>query len=143
MDKNYVRSLIDGRMRLRHPIFGTDGGLKTVQEVFKDEKKITEIRPGQSSVLIFFDPTISGEEICKRIEEALPELTVCPETSHQDPVKDILGISKRQLGLRSLASLLCLTTMFGFFGSKTMHVWAGGAFLALSILHIWDRRKAI
>ena len=140
---NYVRSLIDGRMRLRHPIFATENGLQRVHEALKDEKKISEIRPGQSSLLIIFDPAIKGKKICQKLEEALPELKSTPETKSNDPLKDLIGLTQRQFGLYSLLGALGLTTFFGFLGAKTAHIWTGAAFLALTTQHIWNRRKAM
>lgn len=139
----YVRSLIDGRMRLRHPVFATSKGLEQVYLTFKDEGKIFEIRAGQASILLLFDPSLEATTIWQRLEEALPALKDTPTSKSCDACKDIFGITSRQLGVRCLLGIATLTTLFGLVGSKQAHILAATTFLSLALRHIWVRRKAI
>ena len=70
----YVVHAIEGRARLRHAVFGTEKGVQTVVETLAAHNSVLGVTAGRNSVLLTLAPTARLEEICKALEQVLPEL---------------------------------------------------------------------
>ncbi|MBQ9536426.1 MAG: hypothetical protein IJU79_01400 [Desulfovibrionaceae bacterium] len=138
---SYVVSQIEGRVRLRHPIFQTEEGRATALDILQREKQIREIKPGHSSILVLFDPAFDLKKLWQELEAALPALSA--NKTSEKSLESLLGISARKLELRFLLCVTGFASLLGFVESGKAHVYTSVLFLILLSRHIWMRKQAM
>ena len=140
----YVASLIEGRARLRHPVFATDEGLAKAEDVLSRHKQIRDVERGNRSLLVFFEPTLKFDALCRELEEAIPALAPKKEDATPKRLLEMLfGVSMRKIEVRCLFGTMLFTALMGFVGSGKVHQYAAIGCLGLIMRHLWVRRKAI
>ena len=143
---SYVVHSMEGRARLRHSVLGTAAGMEKALEALSVQKKILEIRPGRSSVLLLLESRASLSGICKALEETLPELrrpAVATGISCAEGALRLWDMSPRKLENRALVAVLGFSAVLGLAGSGKAHALTSAAFALLAARHIWTRRQAL
>ncbi len=147
----YVVHALPGRVRLRHPCLATEDGQTRVREVLTKVKGVREFQPGFQSLLIFFSPECSVESICAALEDSIPDFAEYrAEGEHNEQTAEkqknspvIFGVSPRRAESRLLLACMGASAALGFFGSGTAHVVASALFGAMTLRHVWTRRKSL
>lgn len=141
---NYVVHAIDGRVRLRHPLFKNEAIQAEAKNLLKDCPEVQEVQTGQASLLLFLNSDANLENLCQKLEASWPELKESqPKTSFGFNLPELKKISPRRLEVRILTAASLLCALSGLFDSSKLHVLAGAAFAALTLKHIWTRRALL
>ncbi len=169
MIENYVTSFIEGRVRLRHPIFKNMEVVTQVQELLQNMPGVESLthNPRTGSLLLEYDPELLDQETLLAmlqqgeewlalntdytIEPTQESLTALKEkvcalmpTSCALPYLDSLTKGeKRRLFNRTMALSYGVSMVSLLVNTKRTHVIAGSLFFALSLWHIKRMRKAI
>lgn len=143
----YVVHAMEGRVRLRHPVLGTEIGRARALEVLKGVTRVKEAVPGRASILVYLKKNGHLETavaaLCKALESELPELA---KTGAPEPhfLRTLLGgVPPRKLENRTLFAALGTSAALGIMGSEKAHVFTAAAFGLLVAHHIWVRRRAL
>lgn len=142
----YVVHAIEGRARLRHPVFGNEDALKKAVDTLAGIRSVQEVIMGHNSILLTLSRSAKLASICKALEAALPELAATeakPQANALSPLFAALGVPPHTLEIRSLLVALGLTAASALVGSGKTHVVAGALFGLLCGRHIWQHRKLI
>ncbi len=159
MIENYVTSFVEGRIRLRHPIFKDseitaqiEGMLVNIPGV---EYLKSNIRSG--SFLIKYDEEQLDQEtlfeLLKQGEQLLVQSGIelsspLPQTNKAccnlvAPFSKLTTREKRKIYNRTMAVFLGISALAIGVGNERVHAIAGGLFLGLSLWHIKRMRKSL
>ena len=154
--RSYLAHSMEGRARLRHPLFSDEQQRKKILTLLEREADVLEVRPGRASLLLLLTPDADIAALCSRLEQFMPELAQEAEAekstlrcrkslpkivSRVTPV--FRGVSPRRLEVRAMLGAGGLCLVLGLLGSGRGHIAAGGLFSLLAARHIWTRRKAL
>ena len=141
----YVVSSLEGRVRLRHPLFRQTAIARRAQEIIELKGAQVQVNLVTGSLLIYYGPDCSLQELCSALEKEWPELSdvqtgvekILPHVSHTKDRK------LRTFENRSMLLLLALGLLCAGLGSERAHVATTASFLALCLRHIWARRRVL
>lgn len=136
------------RARFRHETFTVDSAKGKAMEVLKKCDGVVGLKPGASSIVVFFEPGASIETMCSELEKAFPDLAqpATPPGSAAKAMKDarpkglVSPNSRRKLELKALLTAGIATVGLVLIGTHRLHAWAGGLFTLLASHHVWERR---
>ncbi len=154
--ESMIASFVDGRVRLRHNVLKNadimlqiDAFVRTLSGVLSVEGNV---RTG--SLLIHYDPEILDEETLNTLleqaaillgQEDSPAANEAPATSGfclSCAAEKFLELPNRKNFKRTLGVLVPLMVALAL-TNKRYHAMAGGLFVALSLGHMWRKRKAL
>ena len=154
--QSYLVHAMEGRARLRHPLFADEQQRRKALTVLEKESTVLEVRPGRASLLLLLTSDANISALCSRLEQAMPELKAAVITEERasrchKPLSELFsmaapvfsGVRPRKLELRTMLGVGGLCLALGLFGSGRSHVAAGGLFTLLAVRHIWTRRKLL
>lgn len=141
-----ITSFFDGRMRLRHD------GLRDPARV----AMLTQMLPGLPGILSVNANARTGSLLITYDADALDKdamLALLQQGERLLGMKDSAEAPSsctpcscrrwRQGVYKAMLASLGASVAFGFAGRSRPHLWAGGIFLALNAVHMWDKRRAL
>ncbi len=156
MIENYVASFVEGRVRLRHPIFKDEQVFAQVQEFLQTLSGVESLKHNArtGSILLEYDEEVLDQETLLNLLKQGEQLLNFNEIEPKKPVKKhsctipacISNLStreKRKIYNRTMAISLGTTAVAIGLGSKRIHVLAGSVFLTLSLWHIKRMHKSL
>lgn len=146
-----VSSFVDGRVRLRHADLKKPSIVEKITKDFARRKGIDLISANRKvgSLLVHYDRTLT------RLDEILPvlrkHLKETPAPGKNRPVRKRsrnnswpqLSMSKRQLINLGLLASLAGSLLALFVNATTAHIQLGLLFTAVSVLHLFDKKKTL
>ncbi len=156
MIENYITSFVEGRVRLRHPIFKDEQIFNQVQEFLQNIPGVESIKHSANagSILLEYDADALDKntllELLKQGEQmldfsAFEAAKPCTPVNCciRDYVSNMSTRDKRKVFNRTMAASLGVTAIAIGLGNKRIHVLAGSLFLALSAWHIKRMHKSL
>lgn len=145
---HYLVHVSRERARFRHPIFMNDNVKLEAMELLKKCGGVVGLKPGVSSILVFMEPDANPENMCKSLEDAIPQLLENETSKERRPVaprpaRQASGNNKRQILLKTLLASGVATVGLAAVGMHHLHALAGGVFAIFATHHVWERRKRI
>ncbi len=157
MIENYVTSFVEGRIRLRHPIFKDEQIVAQVQNIVSSidgfEAFTSNLKTG--SILLQYDEEVITQETLLELlkqgsqfldfEGYVPEPKPTKEKACCLPAcfSNMSTKDRRRIFNRTMATALGVTALAIGVGNKRIHILAGSVFLGLSVVHIKRMQKAI
>ncbi len=157
MIEDFVTSFVEGRIRLRHPLFKNAELAAQLQELLQNLPGMESLQYNArtGSFLLEYDPDILDQDtLTKLLEEgenwlaqnnALIQKEEPSKTTFALPsfTKKLTTREKRKMFNRTMAVFYGMTILSLGVGSKRTHVIAGSVFLGLSLWHIKRMHKAL
>ncbi len=152
MIENCITSFVEGRIRVRHPIFTDELVVAQIQSLLQNLDGVESIQCNtrSGSLLLQYDADVLDKEtligLLKQGEQWL--FSTAPQEVEKKPClattfRNMTTREKRKLYNRTMAVSLGMTAMAIGVGNKRLHVLAGSVFLGLSLWHIKRMRKAL
>lgn len=155
MLEQYITSFVDGRVRLRHGALKKAPLAEHVQRMLAAIPgiRLVNINVRTGSLLAEYDAEVLDKEhllALLRQWEHMAGWAENNDSSASSPPKT-WGLRKglcRKMTVRravngGMLATLAASALMGATGQTRGHILAGGAFIALSMIHLWNVRKAL
>ena len=142
-----VTSMIDGRVRLRHPALKHAGTADMMAAVIGAVEGVTEVRvnPVTGSMLLLYDPeTLSREKLLELARQGAALLPEEKSRRKERPcIRTLLGRKATRVVDRTLVVALLCSLAGAVAGMGSVHRIAGTVFALASVQHMAVHRKAL
>lgn len=141
-----ITSFIDGRVRIRHAGLKSSEKMHEIVDLLVNYDGVRSVRPNQrtGSVLIHYDCAKISKEMLSMAASMLEAQLTEPESEIELEKKPLVRLFRSQCNTEMVLLTLTLVTcvISGLNSSGRVHLWVGGIFTSLALVHLYRRKDS-